>query len=90
MLRENGGQHSFDSAWADRFYKRWKVRRRAATTKMREVPADLELKKNTFINIGAALIQEYYVPTALVINCDETSVLFVPRAKFTYAVKGML
>ena len=56
MLKEYGGIHTYDSAWADRFYKRWKIKRRIATTKMREVPADLEQKKNTFINVGAALI----------------------------------
>lgn len=88
MLIENGGSKSCQSNWADRFYKRWSIRRRVATTKMREVPADLENKKNIFINVGAALIREFNVPKYLVINCDETGVLFVPRAKFTYAVKG--
>ena len=44
LLVENGGKFSFGDAWATRFLKRWKLRRRVATTKMREKPADFDAK----------------------------------------------
>jgi hypothetical protein len=51
ILKNNGLEHlyeketSFGESWASRFRKRWKLRHRKVTTKMREVPADFEAKK---------------------------------------------
>lgn len=80
---------SFRRSWADRFFKRHKLRSRAVTTKMRdEVPADFLAKENTYINIGAKLIAKYKVPKELVFGIDETNALFVTRATRQRVKKG--
>lgn len=71
-----------------RFYKRHNLASRVCTTKMREIPADFEAKKATYIKIGAELIHKDNVPPALVINGDETAVLLVNRAKVTRNTVG--
>jgi hypothetical protein len=88
LLTENGGKYHFGGSWAARFMKRWKLRRRVATTKMREKPADFEAKVEEYIRIGAAVIKHHNIPRALVIGCDETGCVFVPKSKYTVALKG--
>jgi hypothetical protein len=78
LLLENGGKNTFGDSWADRFFKRWNLVVRKATTKMRELPADYEAKKAEYVKIGAKKAE--YI--------DETSVQFVPVAKQTRARKG--
>lgn len=80
--------HTFGEGWNHRFIKRWKLRRRLATTKMRELPADFEGKKAEYIGIVSVIMAGHDIPPELVINFDENAILFVPKAKFTYAVKG--
>ena len=88
LAKEHGGSNVFGPSWAQRFLKRHNLKRRVATTKMRELSADFLQKLEHYIRIGALIIFEYGVPPDLVIGCDETAVLFVPRSKYTYAVKG--
>ena len=57
LLLENGGQHVYRYGWAQRFWKRNGFSNRAATTKMRDLPADFAEKKETYIRIAAKLIQ---------------------------------
>ena len=61
---------------------------RVCTTKMRELPADLEDKKATSIRIGRALIFTYKTPAELVIGRDETDARFVNHASRTREAKG--
>lgn len=88
LLKMNGGKYNFGESWARKFCKRWNLVQRKVTTKMRERPEDLEEKKEEFIRVAAEIFRRYDIPQDLVINCDETGVLFVPRAKFTLANKG--
>lgn len=81
-------KYTFGTSWANRFYNRWKLRRRAVTTKMREQPDDLAEKRETFTRIATAILRESNVPAELVINCDETGILFISRANYTYALQG--
>lgn len=80
--------HTYGDSWAWRFFKRHGLVRRVITTKTRELPIDFAQKKDTYISIGARLIYEFSVPDELIINVDETNVLFVARAKYTFAVEG--
>ena len=87
-LIENYGKFHYGHSWAVRFYDRHKPVTRACTTKMREMSADFEAKKALYMKIGADLIYKHNVPPELVINGDETAVLFVNRAKVTRNTKG--
>ena len=87
-LIENGGKYSYADSWAIRFYKRHKIVSRVATTKMREIPADFEIKKEAYVKVAAELIYEYQVPPQLVINGDETAVQLVSRANRTRNIRG--
>ena len=40
LAKEHGGSNVFGPSWAQRFLKRHNLKRRVATTKMRELPAD--------------------------------------------------
>ena len=95
MLHENGGNYVFGDSWASRFLARHNLRRRVATTKMRERPADFAKKIADYIRIAASIICiaasiicMYGIPPELVIGCDETGCVFVPRSKYTIACKG--
>jgi len=85
LLKENGGKNTFRDPWATRFYKRHKLKRRAATTKMRILPSNFEELKEAYIRIYSAAVNKYKIPRELNIGGDETNLLFVPRALFTYA-----
>ena len=82
---ENGGNYVFGDSWASRFLARHNLRRRVATTKMRERPADFAKKIADYIRIAASIICMYGIPPELVIGCDETGCVFVPRSKHTIA-----
>ena len=89
LLKENGGALVAGGSWCDRFYSRHNFTHRVATTKMREaVPADFEAKKESYIEIGSRIIHENNIPKELVIAGDETAVMLVSKAKYTYAEKG--
>lgn len=88
LLKEEGGQHTFGHPWATRFYRRHGLVLRVCTTKMREIPADFEEKKEKYLKIGAQLIFRYQVPPQLVINGDETAVMLVNRARVTRNTAG--
>jgi len=68
LLQENGGRYKFGHGWAVRFYKRHNISVRVCTTKMREIPANFEQKKEVYLKVGAALIRKYSVPKSLVIE----------------------
>ena len=87
-LVENGGPYSYTDSWAVRFYKRHNIVSRVATTKMRELPADFEEKKEKYLKIAAELIYRHNVPPELVINGDETAVQLVSRANRTRSLRG--
>lgn len=87
-LIENGGSFSYTDSWAIRFYKRHNIVSRVATTKMREIPADFEVKKEKYVKVAAELIYLHKVPKQLVINGDETAVQLVNRANRTRNVRG--
>ena len=61
-MTTNGGKNTFGDAWATRFYKRQKLKRRAATTKMRILPANFEELKEAYIRIYSAAVNKYNVP----------------------------
>lgn len=88
LLQINGGKYIFEESWARKFFKRWNLTKRAATTKTREKPNDLEAKKNVFITVASEIFRRHDIPPQLVINCDETGVLFVPAARYTFTMKG--
>lgn len=87
-LIENGGKYLYEDSWAIRFYKRHGIVSRVATTKMREIPADFEIKKNQYLKVASDLIYQHRVPPELVINGDETAVQLVNRANRTRNVRG--
>ena len=89
LLREHGGQHTFGESWARRFFKRYKLSSRAATTKMREsIPADFAAKENEYMSVAAKYIAKYKVHKNLVIGIDETNALFVSRATRQMVKRG--
>ncbi len=88
LLVENGGQCIFRESWAKRFWKRHNLSSRVITTKLRELPSDFEERKVVFSDIGGSILLQNDIPPDLVLNCDETAVLFNPRPKKTRARKG--
>ena len=88
LLKKNGGLHVFAESWAARFFKRHGFWSRVATSKMRELPADFEKKRDLYTKIGSELIFKYNVPPDLVINGDETAVRFVNLSNRTLNKKG--
>ena len=86
LVRKNS---SFGYSWAQRFFKRHNLRSRAVSTKMREeIPADFDLKEQTYIKVGAKYIAAYDIPAELVYGIDETNALFVSRATRQRVKKG--
>eukprot|EP00981_Chlorochromonas_danica_P000764 scaffold181_cov216-Ochromonas_danica.AAC.2 len=88
LLKCNGGEYVYSNSWSYRFYKKYKLVRRVVTTKAREEPADYKEKKEVYIAVGARLVHEYDVPNELIIGVDETNVMFVSKAKYTFAEDG--
>ena len=88
LLKENGGVHVFDESWAARFFKRHGFSSRVATSKMRELSADFEKKRDLYTKIGSELIFKCNVPPDLVINDDETAIRFVNLSNRTFNKKG--
>ena len=80
-------KYTFGESWCARFWKRYNMPSRVATTKMREkIPRNFELKKQQYISIGSQLLAKYDIPRGLWFNFDETSVQLVNRAKRTREV----
>lgn len=75
-------------SWCQRFWNRHKLSKRIATTKMREIPADFEIKKANYLQVAVNIIREHNVPPYLVYGIDETNVLFVSRHNSTRAHYG--
>lgn len=88
LLKCNGGGHVYSDTWAWRFYKKYKLVRRVVTTKARESPVDFDKKKEVYTAVGARLIHEFNVPDDLIFGVDETNVMFVSKAKYTFAKEG--
>jgi hypothetical protein len=89
LLKENGGENSFRTAWASRFFNRHNLRTRIATTKMRECPADFAAKLERYIDILSVTKVKYGILSPkLVVGMDETSAQLVSVAKRTRAIKG--
>ena len=87
VLVQNNG--SFGYSWAQRFFKRHGLRSRAVSTKMREeIPADFDLKEQTYIEVGAKYIAAYDIPPEPVYGIDETNALFVSRSTRQRVLKG--
>ena len=57
LLRDNGGKHIFQDCWARRFWKR--LINHAVTSKMRDLPLDIEEKKDLYVRIAARYILKY-------------------------------
>jgi len=55
---------------------------------MRELPENFEELKESYTSIFSTVINKHSIPPELVIGGDETNILFVPRASFSYAVSG--
>ena len=89
LLKGNGEKHKFGDSWAHSFFVRHGMVLQVCTTKMRELPADFEDKKATYIRIGRELIFTYKTPDELVIGCDETNAQFVNHASRTREAKGV-
>jgi hypothetical protein len=68
FAKENGGVNTFGNTWAQRFLKRHNLKRRVATTKMREIPIDFEQKLEDYIRMGAYIIFQHKIPPELVIR----------------------
>ena len=88
MLKENGGKHVFGHSWSQRFWRRNGFSNRAATSKMRDLPADLNEKKETCSRIAANLIHNYNIPADFIHGIDETNALFVSEKNRTMSAKG--
>ena len=88
MLRENGGNSVFGHSWSQRFWKRNGFTNRAATSKMRDLPAEFDKKKETYIRIAAKLIRKHNIPADLVHGIDETNALFVSQKNRTMSKRG--
>jgi hypothetical protein len=89
LLKMNGGTNTFGHGFCQRFFKRRGLVTRIVTTKMRdEVPANYLQKRENYVRIAAALIARFHILPGAVIGCDETAVLFCPRATRTKAKIG--
>jgi len=91
ILKEHGGKHSFRGSWFSRFYRRHGISLRAATSKMREKPADFDAKVAAYEDVLASLLAAHshlQLHPSLVVGVDETNTLFVPRGNKTRAMKG--
>jgi hypothetical protein len=88
LLQVNGGEHTFGASWARRFYNRWDLRSRIATTNMQELPADYWNKLRVYCDNLALALHVHDVPDCLVFGMDETSCDMVPRATRTFTFKG--
>ena len=53
-----------------------------------EIPADFDLKEQTYIEVGAKYIAAYDIPPELVYGIDETNALFVSRSTRQRVLKG--
>nr|WP_309757975.1 hypothetical protein [Flavobacterium sp.] len=71
MLKENGGKHVFGHSWSQRFWRRNGFSNRAATSKMRDLPADFNEKKETYIRIAATDIVEHHAEYGYESVCKE-------------------
>jgi hypothetical protein len=82
------GIPKFGKSWAARFWRRHKLSCRIATTKMREIPADFEVKKANYLSVATNIIRQLNIPKQLNYALDETNVMFVSRASRTRSKKG--
>lgn len=76
MLKENDGKHVIGHSWSQRFWRRNGFSNRAATSKMRDLPADFNEKKETYIRLAKKLLHKYNIPADLVHGIDDINALF--------------
>ena len=88
LLAKNGGSLTLGASWCKRFWARHNLTTRTPTTKMREIPVDLQEKDRVYLQVLSRAIAKYNIPPVLRGGCDETNTQFVSVMSRTKAKRG--
>ncbi len=88
LLKQFGGSIELDYSWAQSILRRVDFVRRKVTKTAQKLPINFEEKKSAFLFSVCAKVQQHQIPSALVLNWDQTGISMIPDNKFTLAPKG--
>lgn len=92
MARDPGNHYRYSNlgkGWARSLFNRMNMTFRAATTGKLPMPTTLvEEERLSFTNTIAQSISQHNIPASMVLNFDQTPLLYCPAGKFTMAEKG--
>ena len=88
LLPERGGKLELGRKWAESLMSRMGLVRRKATKAARKIPQDFDNLKAQFLGRIKKCVSNYSVPSALILNLDQTATKLVPTSEWTMAVQG--
>lgn len=88
LLKELGGTIEIKKSWAKSIMQRMNFVKRKGTKAARKLPIDFEDIKTDFHGRISSKIDEYQIPSALVVNWDQTGLNMVPVSQWTLEKEG--
>ena len=89
LLLENGGHLVLSKSWAHYLIIRMRLLKRKASTKTPKMTTkEFEQKKVAFLKQVSAFVAVHTIPSALVLNWDQTGINVVPSAEYTMEQRG--
>jgi hypothetical protein len=88
-LVEFGGTFRCSRQWVRKFLQEycWLTYRRS-TNAAQKLPVNAEDQCEWMVQRIAILAQQYSIPPALLVNCDQTGLHYIPKSRYTYNSKG--
>jgi len=88
-LVEFGGEFKCSRRWVRRFLQEycWLTYRRS-TNAAQKLPTNAEEQCEWMVQRIAILAEKYSIPPALLVNCDQTGLHYIPKSRYTYNPKG--
>ena len=87
-LKENGGHLELSTYWAKGRLRKLGFSKRRVTTKASLTHVDFEERKAQFVFDAQAIIELEEIPDDLVVNWDQTGILYVPVSDWTMEKTG--
>ena len=88
LLPEHGGNLELGRKWAESLMSRMGLVRHKATKAARKTPDDFDNIKIQFLHRITKVVQDHSVPSALILNLDQTATKLVPTTEWTMEIEG--
>ena len=88
LLTVNGGSVELGKEWARSLHRCMGFVKRKASTKSKMTVEHFEKKKEQFLEDIASIVTMEEIPSALIVNWDQTGINIVPSSSWTMEVRG--